>query len=255
MSTSSHNGVVLHTSNMPRPVYYCIAESKLRTLSLYRYTTKEFMELFFDTGRLRLNSLRIYRAERKPDHQMNVEVEDRQEGKAVIVTNSSEANEKDFSSGFLNLSTSLTYSEALRQTFEVAAGGDKRYGVFEIHKPIPFGQAIAARIHERYPLQHILAGKCDYVEQRDKTLDTHDPRLLEDEANKEVLSYLTAPNNYQGRSVQDVVKVFFLKEKQLEHQSEFRYLWKSDALAVRDYLDIEVPEAIQYCRKMTKNLI
>jgi hypothetical protein len=252
MNASSNNRVLQRVHTLPKPVYYCLSEDKLETLSLYRYTTQEFIDLFFDTGRLRLNSLRIYRAERKPDHKLNVEVEDRQEGKGLIVTDPPHADEKDFSHGFLNLSTSLTCSDELRRTFERAAGGKKKYGMFAIQEPIPFGQAIAARIHARYPLQHILAGKCDYAERRDKLLETHDPDflpdVLDDLEDKELLSYLAAPSDYKGRSVQDVVKVFFLKEKQLEHQSEFRYLWKSEALAVRDYLDIEVPEAIQYCR-------
>jgi hypothetical protein len=54
MNTSDNNRVLQSVHTLPKPVYYCLSEDKLETLLLYRYTTQEFIDLFFDTGRLRL---------------------------------------------------------------------------------------------------------------------------------------------------------------------------------------------------------
>lgn len=40
----------------------------------------------------------------------------------------------------------------------------------------------------------------------------------------------------------------FLKHKSYEHQVEYRFAWPVKGI-VSDYLDIKVPEAIQFCRK------
>jgi hypothetical protein len=191
----------------------------------------------------------VYQAEQKPDEKLNVEVDDREEGKALVIksTDGNVPLKKDFSNGFLNLSTSLTLSEEIRQAFETAAGRKHTYGIYEITDPIAFGRTVAESIHKQYPLQHIMAGKCDYVEERDKIVETENLSFI-GSWQRDMASALSS---VEAKEIaQDVIKVFFLKEKQLSHQSEFRYLWKNQDLIGKDYLDIEVPEAVQYCRRL-----
>ena len=51
-------------------------------------------------------------------------------------------------------------------------------------------------------------------------------------------------------NVEEIIDVFFLKDKQHAHQTEFRFLWKGDTLIGKTHLDIDVPEAVQYCRRI-----
>jgi hypothetical protein len=237
------------SKTLPPTFYYCIPESELKSVRLYRYTKNNFIDLFFNTGRLRLNSLKVYQAEQKPDEQLNVEIDDREEGKALVVKSnvSNVPLKKDFSNGFLNLSTSFTLSEEIRQAFETAAGREHTYGIYEITNPIAFGRAVSDSIHRKYPLQHIMAGKCDYVEERDKIVEAENMSFIGN-WQRDLASALGATEAKE--ITQDVIKVFFLKAKQLSHQSEFRYLWKSQDLIGKEYLDIDVPEAVQYCRRL-----
>src|SRR5690349_1699232 len=97
---------------LPEVIYYCVP-GEPEKLKLYRYTRQPFIESFFASGHLRLNSLEVYRAETYTSSACtNPEIHDSDEGKAILAQgkNGNAMVYTDFSQGVLNLSTSVTLS-------------------------------------------------------------------------------------------------------------------------------------------------
>jgi hypothetical protein len=237
---------------LPEVIYYCVPGDPEK-LRLYRYTRDAFIDSFFEHGHLRLNSLKVYRAEAYTSSTcMNPEVHDSNEGKAILAQgkNGNAMVYTDFSQGVLNLSTSLTLSQDILKSFQQGEGDEEQYGVFEIADPVSFARVIAEKVHRQYPLKHVMIGKCDYVEERKKVINVDALKTFD----KAVINNASEPVKQNiaiyNLNVEEIIDVFFLKDKQHAHQTEFRFLWKGDTLIGKTHLDIQVPEAIQYCRRI-----
>lgn len=156
----------------------------------------------------------------------------------------------DFSQGVLNLSTSLTLSKDILNSFQQGEGDEEPFGVFEIADPVSFARVIAEKVHQQFPLKHVMIGKCDYVEERKKVIDVDTLKTF----NRAVIDNASGQPDQNipiyNLNVEEIIDVFFLKDKQHAHQTEFRFLWKGDTLIGKTHLDIDVPEAIRYCKRM-----
>jgi hypothetical protein len=236
---------------LPEVIYYCVPREPEK-LKLYRYTRQTFIDSFFENGHLRLNSLKVYRAEAYTSAKcMNPEIHDSGEGKAILAQgkNGNAMVYTDFSQGVLNLSTSLTLSQDILRSFQQGEGDEEPYGVFEITDPVSFASVIARKIHQQYPLKHVMIGKCDYVEEREKVIDVDKLKTFSS-------AFINNPSEevknipIYNLNVEEIIDVFFLKDKQHAHQSEFRFLWKGDTLIGKTHLDIDVPDAVQYCKRL-----
>jgi hypothetical protein len=241
------------TNELPEVICYCVPERQLETLNVYRYTRQAYIDLFFQTGKIRLNSLKVYQAECKPAEEINEEIYDKNEGKAMIAQGKNNKNGfiyTDFSQGVLNLSTSFKRSKDILENFQQAEGGEHKYGVFEITNPVGFSNIVGQKIHEKLPLQHIMIGKCDYVDQSKKVVDYEKLKTSISRFRNGLRDESIQAHTFSTIDVEQIIDVFFLKNKQHEHQTEFRFLWKGEALVGKTYLDVEVPEALQYCRQI-----
>lgn len=237
---------------LPEVIYYCVP-GEPEKLKLYRYTRQGFIDSFFESGHLRLNSLKVYRAEAYASSTcMNPEIHDSGEGKAILAQgkNGNAMVYTDFSQGVLNLSTSLTLSQDILRSFQQGEGDDEQYGVFEITDPVSFASAIAEKVHQRYPLKHVMIGKCDYVEERKKVIDVDTLKTFSSAFINSPSEEVTQNIPIYNLNVEEIIDVFFLKDKQHAHQSEFRFLWKGDTLIGKTHLDIDVPDAVQYCKRI-----
>ena len=242
----------MNMKTLPEVIYYCVP-GKPETLRLYRYTRQTFIDSFFERGHIRLNSLKVYRAEEYTSSGcMNPEIRDNEEGKAILAQgkNGNAMVYTDFSQGVLNLSTSLTLSNDILQSFQQGEDDKEQYGVFEITDPVSFASTIAQTIHRQYPLKHVMIGKCDYVEERRKVIDVNTLNTFNNAFVSNASGQVEQNIPLYNLNVEEIIDVFFLKDKQHAHQTEFRFLWKGDTLIGKTYLDIDVPEAIQYCRRV-----
>jgi hypothetical protein len=237
---------------LPEVIYYCVPDKPER-IKLYRYTRQTFIDSFFAKGHLRLNSLKVYRADAYASSScINPEIQDNDEGK-VILTQSKNGNAKvytDFSQGVLNLSTSLTLSENILKSFQHGEGDEEQYGVFEISEPVSFARIIAQKIHTLYPLKQVMIGKCNYVEERRKVIDVDTLGTINNTVANNTSEQMNQNIPIYTLDMEEIIDVFFLKDKQHAHQTEFRFLWKGDTLVGKTHLDIEVPEAVQYCKRI-----
>lgn len=237
---------------LPEVIYYCVPQEPEK-LRLYRYTRQAFIDSFFENGHLRLNSLKVYRAETyRSSACINPERHDSDEGKAILAQgkNGNAMVYTDFSQGVLNLSTSLTLSKDILNSFQQGEGDEEPFGVFEIADPVSFARVIAEKVHQQFPLKHVMIGKCDYVEERKKVIDVDTLKTF----NRAVIDNASGQPDQNipiyNLNVEEIIDVFFLKDKQHAHQTEFRFLWKGDTLIGKTHLDIDVPEAIRYCKRM-----
>ena len=238
---------------LPEVIYYCVP-GEPEKLKLYRYTRQPFIDSFFKNGHMRLNSLKVYRAEAYSSSACtNPEIHDSDEGKAILAQgkNGNAMVYTDFSQGVLNLSTSLTFSNDILKSFQQGEGDEEQYGVFEITDPVSFARVIAQKIHEQYPLKHVMIGKCDYVEERRKIINVDTLKTFNHTVVNETPEQVKQDIPIYNLNVEEIIDVFFLKDKQHAHQTEFRFLWKGDTLIGKTHLDIDVPDAIQYCRRIS----
>lgn len=135
------------------------------------------------------------------------------------------------------LSTSMRYSQELAQAFESDS-------YIRIDRTTPFGRAVATKITG---LLSGAEGPCFYQDHRiiEHDLGPLDPADImssdnPSEVNRETFARLV--NEKVG------YRSLFLKESTYAAQVEYRFVWVTSS-APDDYLDIKVPEAIEFCSR------
>lgn len=113
-----------------------------------------------------------------------------------------------------------------------------------------FARIIAQKIHTLYPLKQVMIGKCNYVEERRKVIDVDTLGTINNTVANNTSEQMNQNIPIYTLDMEEIIDVFFLKDKQHAHQTEFRFLWKGDTLVGKTHLDIEVPEAVQYCKRI-----
>lgn len=204
---------------------------------VFRYLEKEFVDLFFNEGIIRLSSFRKFH--KHTDEQRG----DKKEGQNHIVGIGKEktmfAETFNGDDAFV-LSTSLMLNDQMYDDFNVDA-------CLVIEKPIEFMNSIAQKIPE---FKGINFGPCLY--QPDKSIrrkmdfDLESLKSDDDPNSMDMNKMFNAVNQISGK------EVLFAKTNEYSPQHEYRFLWHSELKNLPEFIYIEVPEAIEFCRKIER---
>lgn len=209
--------------------------------SLYRYLDQEFVDLFFDQGKIRLSS--FSRFQNYPDEIRG----DKSEGRGAIRSVAKEGMQvvgvTEVGTDAYILSTSILGSEELMEVFGTN-------DCVRIKDPLGFSLAIANSIPG---YSQSFQGLCNYQDFRliDKPIAD---MSMNDFANESGQLIIGGPRMLQrlGEMVGDGTDLMFLKEKKYQNQAEYRFVWQinSQFYELRDYIDVECREAVQFCERV-----
>lgn len=208
----------------------------VKTPILYRYLDQQYIDEFFETGRLRLSTFATF-AEHEdeqrhdPNEGTNILIGTAEDQTVFAVTKHGHRE--------LILSTSTRADEQLMEAFDTN-------GYFRIKDSTNFGAAVAMAIPG---FAKGLEGFCVYqdrrtIERQIERIDLDD--LKEDPADE---------NPSLNKLAAEVFKlggpnVFFVKLSRYSNQNEYRLIW-SLTRDVNEALFVDCPEARQFCEKVT----
>jgi hypothetical protein len=223
-----------------RPVHVTMPE-------VVRYMDKEFVDEFFNSGKLRLTTFEHCAAH--PDKTR----EDSNEGVTPYLAKGEHVtgNGTDvITNKNYMFCTSLIESNRLKDRFSTD-------GHFVITDVMSFFNAVAKQLAG---FEEGMLGACIYKDEKiisgplPNTIFREEDRLA---AVREMQSkndegpmqeYMDQNMNNMSVSIQKLMnEAYFLKETAYYHEAEFRMVWRLDHIVERT-IDIKVPEAIQYCR-------
>jgi hypothetical protein len=216
-----------------------ISEWLIRRPCLFRYLEKQYVDLFFSEGILRLSSFSAF-SQHKDEERL-----DTQEGRGSLY-NADHEGEGQYIFSVMSqghdcyvLCGSQVYSKSLAQQFfpdsDVVSG-------FRINDTTAFGVKLADAIPS---FKGGLEGPCIYND-----------GLIMRKAGR--IEYRTV--HPDGKETADLNKLhsglyratgsdlFFVKSKKYQHQLEYRLLWAVRE-KVSDYIDVKCQEAVQYCTR------
>lgn len=199
---------------------------------LFRFMEKQWVDEFFNTGRIRLSSFKRFSTH--PDERRL----DVSEGEVTLFLHTTTGTDLfvviKLGGNAYALSTTLRNDEEIANRF-----GSSAY--MKINNPTAFGAAIARQIPRfRFGVE----GSCRYQ----TTMKIH----------KLVGDISVARFNSPGTEKIDLNKVnqffqenfgsypYFLKHTSYVSESEYRFIWVYEG-ADDEFLDVTAPEAIQYC--------
>jgi hypothetical protein len=212
-----------------------VTDWNICTPNLFRFIDSEYVDSFFKEGSLRLSSFSQFH-KHKDEQRL-----DKNEGRTMFVHRTNQGGGQTITAwathGVLAyvLCAAMRYDKNLMESF-----GCNSY--FRISNSTNFGMAIARQIPG---LVAAFEGPCLY----------QDKKIIEQD-----LGYIDINQfkNPQGQIRKEVLNDFivsmmahyplFLKEKSFAHQVEYRYVWIVKNKE-SDFLDIKVPEALQFCEK------
>ncbi len=206
---------------------------------VFRYLEEKWVDDFFKNGHIRLSSFNKFH--KHTDEQRG----DKNEGSNNIVgltgDNKTMFARTSHGSDAFVLSTSLMLNEEIYEDFEVDC-------CFVIERPFEFMNVISKHIPE---FKGINFGPCLY--KPDRTIQRNSPNLTLDSLksddnpnNMDMGKMFNAINNIGGS------EVLFSKTNEYSHQHEYRFLWHSFMEKMPDHIDLIVPEAREFCRKLER---
>lgn len=203
---------------------------------VYRFLEKQWVDLFFKEGKLRLSSFRKFR--KHTDEQRG----DKSEGNSILIgTGNDKTIYSVISTGIdaFVLSTSLMYNKDLYSDFMVDS-------CFVIERPIEFMQEISKHIPD---FKGINFGPCIYkpeslIKRQLPDFDLKSLQSDDDPTKNDLNKIFTTSNQISGNDV------LFKKSLKHAHQHEYRILWHSEQNDLPDYIDIVAPNSIQFCREI-----
>lgn len=213
-----------------------LREWRIRRPYVYRYMEREFVDLFFKQGILRLSSFSSF-SKHKDEERL-----DTQEGRGIVANIDHTGTGQTFMAAIGQghdayvLCGATKHSSELSTAFSVDSG-------FRINDTTSFGCAIANTIPR---FRGGLEGACIYSEKRVVNrkagpIDLESMRISPERKELDMGKMFAAMSNIAGDDL------FFLKQKTYEHQCEYRLIWTaSDA---QDYIDISCPEAREFCTR------
>ena len=203
---------------------------------------KEFIDLFFEKGILRISSFKKFKE--YPDEVRG----DKNEGSGSV-TGTSDTSGFQFhvmsgtGSDAYMLCGSIIDSASIRNTFNTET-------CFRIVKPLDFSVAVSNAI---LGFKQSFQGFCNYREHRiiKKLIPGMD------------ISDFTGPegtiifggekgNQRTNEILGNGIDLMFLKEKKYQEQCEYRFVWtiNKQFYQMADYIDIECKEAVQFCERL-----
>lgn len=217
-----------------------VTDWNICTPNLYRYLDQEYVDAFFKDGSLRLSSFTQFH---KHEDEQRL---DKNEGKTMFVHRTNQRGGQTIEAGATHgvnayvLCSAMRYDKKLMDAFGCNSS-------FRITNTTNFGMAVARNIPN---LLNAFEGPCIYQDMKiiEKDLGYIDVGKFRDPENPSIIRKEML-NNFILSKMEHYP--LFLKEKAFAHQVEYRFVWivkKKES----DYLDIKVPEAIQFCSKENK---
>lgn len=210
--------------------------------NIYRYMDKEYIDLFFEKGILRLNSFKKFRE--YPDEIRG----DKNEGKGSVTGFSDKSGFQyqvmsNVGSDAYMLCGSIIDSDSIRAIFETDT-------CFRIVKPLEFSVAVSNAI---LGFKQSFQGFCNYREER--MLKKMIPGMdVNDFIGPEGTFILGGQqgNERTNEILGKGIDLMFLKEKTYQNQCEYRFVWtiNTQFYTMYDFIDIECKEALQFCEKV-----
>lgn len=210
----------------------------LRRPYVYRYLDKTHVDSFFERGALRIGSFELF-----SKHTDEARL-DGSEGHGMVVNRNSEG-EGSTVMGYMMLGASSyifcgssVFSDSVAEQFGTNSG-------FRINDTSAFADAVAHRIPG---FRGGCEGHCIYVPSRmvprdvgpvgiDQFKDDNDP----------IKTSMDKMMGFLGGMAGD--DPLFLKESKYSSQCEYRFVWHTHDKKITGFLDIEVPEARQFCTR------
>lgn len=206
---------------------------------VFRYLPQRYVDAFFDDGTLRLSSFSQFAKH------ADEERKDGAEGKGIRAGLGEKATVMMVTargSDFYVLCGSLIFSKQMQETFQGADGS------FVIDDTVNFAGAIARALSG---FKGGMEGPAIYQD---------DPTIRRDLGATSLEDMMDAHKNPDGTISMDMLpqlqgqvggmEEFFTKSSRYANQSEYRLLWGIDG-EVPDFIDLKVPAARQFCRKLT----
>ena len=209
--------------------------------SVYRYMRSEYVDLFFNEGKIRVSSFARFRE--YPDEIRG----DRHEANGAVVSKTKEGLQfvacTEAGKDAYILCASTLESEALMREFDAN-------GLFRVKDPLGFSLAVANSIPG---FAQATQGFCNYQDLR--LLHKQIPDMSTgDFTNESGELIIGGPKMFQrmGEMVGDGTDLMLLKEKKYQGQAEYRFIWKIDTRfrEIHEFLDVECREAIQFCERV-----
>jgi hypothetical protein len=214
-----------------------ITDWNICTPTLFRFLESEFVDSFFKDGSLRLSSFANFK-KHKDEQRLDVK-----EGKTMFVHRTNQGGGQTITAWATHgvnayvLCAAMRYDKELMKSFNCDS-------YIRINNSTQFGMAVARHIPG---VIAAFEGHCLYQEMKivEQDIGYIDINQFRDPKNPENLNK-QALNNFIVSRMQHYP--LFLKEKSYAHQSEYRFVWITRN-KINDFLDLKVPEAVQYCTK------
>jgi len=253
---------------------------QVKTPTIYRYLDQQYIDEFFEEGVIQLSSFSEFR-----QHEDEMR-EDSNEGVNIVTAEGEEANISAVTATGMNsyvFCGSTIASESLMNDFEVD-------GYFKITDTQSFGKAIAKSLENRNEIEIVERGIEGFCEYTDGNLIREDAKITlpEEWDLKDGGRYVSKPedelpeplkgrrdetakpeeeiggtwidaaddDNISTEDVEDQLnqiigdRPLFIKDQSYQNQSEYRLLWQVDG-EISNTIQIECPEALEYCEKVT----
>ncbi|MFN9691136.1 MAG: hypothetical protein ACK551_03450 [Vampirovibrionales bacterium] len=193
---------------------------------IVKMSRKEHVDAFFKHGKLRLGSLETYR---QIEH---AQIGDISEGNLVLILkNSLMSRILDLQCGY-NHHVFCCYTGHTNHNVMQEFGYDDG---FEIENISGFRQAISNTLN----IKEVRSGECLYKNLKALVLDVPSTFNLDINFGMQLSQSLQLSQ----------MAHYFLKNKHFSHQQEYRFVWENPN-RVSNFIDIECPEAIQFCKRL-----
>ena len=204
---------------------------------MYRYENQQYIDLFFETGKILISAFQVYKS--YDDNQLG----DFDEGKSTFVHNTiDEEIIKSNATGHMEsgkksycFCTSTILDKKLFNTF-------KRNSVFRIKDVGNFGMEISKSIEGT--TNEMFFGNCIYLYER----------VLKEKVGTLAVRFQPTETNIKSSEIFSGSlfgsKLLFVKLIKYQSQSEYRMLWPT-LMNVNCSLVLDCPEALKYCEKIS----
>ena len=208
---------------------------------LYRYLDEKYVDLFFKLGILRISSFEQFK-KHKDEARLDI-----QEGRAKLIGNCCDSNVRvEIGFGISNcfvLCASLTKSQDLLNVFQT----DSCFEIVDLPNFIAAITNAMRRMH--YIPLNCWGGACCYKPTREIFKNIYqadvDQIRIDDKNHTMDFSALFGLGAKIGWP-----DILFLKSNEYSKQHEYRIAWDIGRQNIPDHIDLYVPEATKFCKKV-----
>jgi len=211
-------------------------EWAIRRPYIFRYMPKEYVDIFFSDGILRLSSFSAF-SKHKDEQRM-----DKTEGEGLLINTDKVTGQelwavlKQGNNAYV-LCGSTKYSNDLAEAFSTDSG-------FRINDPTAFGCIISQALAGS---RGGLEGACLYrdgitVKRYAETMDLESMKIHPDRKELDMGEMIGSISNMAGDDL------YFLKNMKYQHQAEYRLIWHV-GYDIDEFIEVRCPDAVQLCTR------